>query len=151
MSLITTHPDQFLELFCKAQAALSDEPDQQPSPRSSTILQGQRSPFCVQLAGGVALALWGANSISIVWLVGWMLITSSITEGCEGFYVPNSVLTWKLWGCFQPNSHLAYVRIIQETVWGERNLCGAMGEGVISWCHWIVIQYRFSLANYQFS
>lgn len=102
MSLITTHPDQFLELLCKAQAALSDEPDHRPSPRSSTMLQGWRSPSCAQLAGGVALALWGANSVSVVGLVGWLLITSSKTKGCKGFHGPNSVLMWKLWGCFQP-------------------------------------------------
>lgn len=152
MSLIRTPPDQFLDLFCKAWAALSDEPDHQSSPRATTMLQGQRRPSCAQLPGGVALTLWGANGVSIVGLVGWLLITSSKTKGCKGFHVHNSVLMCYLWGCFQPNSRLAYARIVQEEkVWGERSLCGAVGEGVMSWCHWTVIQYRLSLANYEFS
>lgn len=142
MSLIRTPPDQFLDLFCKVWAALSDEPDHQSSPRATTMLQGQRRPSCAQLPGGVALTLWGANGVSVVGLVGWLLITSSKTKGCKGFHVHNSVLMCYLWGCFQPNSRLAYARIVQEKVWGERSLCGAMGEGVMSWCHWIVIQYR---------
>lgn len=150
MSLIRTPPDQFLDLFCKAWAALSGEPDHQSSPRATTMLQGQRRPSCAQLPGGVALTLWGAKGVSIVGLVGWLLITSSKTKGCKGFHVHNSVLMCYLWGCFQPNSRLAYARIVQEEkVWGERSLCGAVGEGVMSWCHWI--QYRLSLANYEFS